>query len=64
MKVGELIEVLSKYPKEADIKVLEKLRSYGGGQFADIVNLHHSFDQDAGKLNVVIETDYEGHIRQ
>lgn len=38
MKVGELIEILSKYPKEADIKVLEKLRSYGGGQLAEITN--------------------------
>ena len=64
MKVGELIEILSKYPKEADIKVLEKLRSYGGGELAEITNLNHSFDQDTGKLNVTIETDYEGHIRQ
>ncbi len=64
MKVGELIEILNKYPKEADIKVLEKLRSYGGGQFADIVNLKHSFDQDTGKITVGIETDYEGNVRQ
>lgn len=64
MNVGELIEILSKYPKEADIKVLEKLRAYGGGKLAEITNLHHSFDQDTGKLNMVIETDYEGHIRK
>lgn len=64
MKVGELIEILSKYPKDSEIKVLEKLRSYGGGQFAEIVNLKHSFDQDTGKITVGIETDYEGHIKQ
>lgn len=64
MKVGELIEILSKYPKEADIKVLEKLRAYGGGQLAEIIKINHSFDQDTGKINVSIETDYEGHIRQ
>lgn len=63
MKVGELIEVLSKYPKDAEVKVLEKLRLYGGGQFADIINLKHSFDQDTGKITVGIETDYESHIR-
>jgi len=63
MKVGELIEILSNYPSEADIKVLEKMRSYGGGQLVDIVKMNHSFDQDTGKLKVSIETDYEGHIR-
>lgn len=62
MKVGELIEILNKYPMEADIRVLEKLRSYGGGHLAQIIKLSHSFNQDTGKLNVAIETDYEVHV--
>lgn len=61
MKVSELIKILSKYPSDVEVRVLEKQRKYGG-ELSNIVNLNEVFDQDTGKLGITIETDYEGHI--
>lgn len=61
MKVAELIKILSKYPSDVDVRILEKQRKYGG-ELSNIVNLREVFDQDTGKLSITIETDYEGYI--
>ncbi|CUU51207.1 hypothetical protein [Clostridium beijerinckii] len=62
MNVGKLIEILSEYPKETDIKVLEKLRSNGAGSYSNILGLINYIDQDTNKGYLCIETDDEDYI--
>lgn len=64
MKVEKLIEILNKYPKDMDIKVLEKLRVSGAGNLSNITDIIESVNQDTNKSSLVIETDYEGYIHR
>lgn len=62
MKVKELIEMLSNYPGDSDIYVLEKLRTCGAGHFANIIGIHDTEELDTNKTVIHIETDYDKHI--
>lgn len=62
MKVRELQEILSKYPGDTEICVLEKLRRSGAGELAHIINIRESINQDTNRNLIYIETDYESHL--
>lgn len=63
MNIGELIEILNKYPKETDIKVLEKTRRCGSGYLANIVSVREGVNMDTNKIGLAIETDFEGNLK-
>lgn len=63
MNVGKLIEILSEYPNDTKIKVLEKLRSNGAGQLSNIIGITKYINQDTNKNFLCVETDYEDYLK-